>query len=88
MCIRQVGPRSLGDLLLEPTTHDEIGERTDTVAFVEKAADGKYYLYVCKEGLVLRHTAEEDVLVPPGIYRIGKDLNWGGAPLMGLCHEG
>lgn len=86
MCIRQSSSGSLGDLLLEPTTQDNV-ELTQIVAFLEKDSQGNFYLNVVRP-IVLRHKAEEDVPVPVGFYLIKSDVGWGVAPLTGLCHDG
>lgn len=83
MCIRQSGPLNVGDTLLEPTTEDEVGERLEKRATVEVGSDGRFYLRVL-EPLGMHHSEESTVPVPVGLYRLRKDMNWPGAPLVCL----
>lgn len=86
MCIRQAGSLATGDTLLEPTLFDDVGELLDHRASVLIDSSGAVYLHVLTP-LVMRHSEEESVPVPTGLYKMKGDKNWGGAPLVGLRVE-
>lgn len=87
MCIRQSGPLNVGDTLLEPVGEDAIGERLEVKGSVEVDASGRFYLRVVRE-LGMSHTEEGMVPVPRGLYRMRRDMNWPGAPLVMLAIAG
>lgn len=83
-CIRFAGYGRDPDMVLIPTTRDEVGQfgrvlRGPYVS-VEWCADGTR-LWDVHVAFVRRHAVEEDVLVPTGLYIVRPDPNWGGAPI-------
>ena len=78
--------RQSGDLLLVPTTRDEVGQFGETAGLLEVCPDGTKLLHL-SEAVEFRHKEEETVRVPPGLYQLKGDTNWGGAPVTGKCTE-
>lgn len=78
--------RQSGDLLLVPVTRDEVGQYGKNLGLLEVCPDGTKLLHL-SEALEFKHKEEETVRVPPGLYVMKGDANWGGAPLVGLCRE-
>lgn len=78
--------RQAGDLLLVPVTRDEVGQYGETAGLLEVCPDGTKLLHL-SEPIEFHHKAEETVRVPPGLYQLKGDPNWGGAPLNGRCVE-
>lgn len=74
--------RQSGDLLLVPTTREEVGPTRDYVGLLEVCPDGTKVL-VLGQALEFKHKEEETVRVPPGMYVLKGDDNWGGAPING-----
>jgi hypothetical protein len=85
--IRQAGYGKRPDVVLIPTTRDEVGQygpdryiHRGPQVTLEWCADGTL-LWDVTRPFIFRHPAEEDVLVEPGLYIARIDRrNWGGAP--------
>lgn len=78
--------RQSGDLLLVPTTRDEVGQFGETAGLLEICPDGTKLLHL-SEAVEFRHKEEETVRVPPGLYQLKGDMGYGGAPVTGKCSE-
>lgn len=78
--------RQSGDLLLVPTTRDEVGQFGKAVGLLEECPDGTRLLHL-SETVDFRHKEEETVRVPPGLYQLKADTGYGGAPVTGKCSE-
>lgn len=78
--------RQSGDLLLIPTTRDEVGQFGSTAGLLEVCPDGTKLLHL-SEAVEFKHKEEETVRVPPGLYQLRGDKTCSGAPLEGFCKE-
>lgn len=85
MCIRQSGGAQT-DVLLEPTTFDEVGELLTVAAHLHTDGRGHFWVEVVRP-TEMPHPEESTVGVPCGLYRVKNDCNWAGAALKGICHE-
>jgi hypothetical protein len=85
MCIRQSGSAQT-DVLLEPTTFDEIGQLLTVAAHLHTDGHGRFWVEIIQP-TEMRHPEESTVSVPSGLYRIKHDSNWAGAALKGVCGE-
>jgi hypothetical protein len=75
-----------GDLQLTPTTRDEAGVQLHQIpgTVMYQSFDHTQFFLEVKEPMRLRHMYEEDVVVPPGLYRMQNNTLFGGAPLDGI----
>ena len=74
----------------EPVTRDEVGQYGEVFQStrpglqIEVCADGTVLAHVDLP-YVIRHPQEEDILIPPGLYRVKQANNLrGGAPVGGV----
>lgn len=72
--------RQSGNLLLVPTTRDEVGQFGNTAGLLEVCADGTKLLTL-SQPVDFKHREEETVRVPPGLYVVKNDSPNAGAPV-------